>query len=220
MLPQVISSQCFFCGYLTVGYIFLIDQSKELLHRLMVEWQVTPDHSWRLNHAPSAPPLLLGPNEESRERRDVLNAEPPQWIADSAASACMQCCANFRAVSCGRHHCRFCGGIFCRRCSSGRCLLPVKFRERNPQRVCDVCWERLQPVQRILADRVSNAAQTATHDVTDMSCMRAWINNPLGLTMEDEIYKATNTLRSYFSVSTSSCVLSIRLPSSNCGCND
>ncbi|CAM6025770.1 unnamed protein product [Sphagnum balticum] len=163
------------------------------------------ENSWRSSygggHSPSAPPLLhRGSVDDIRAVRALLDAEPPEWMPDSAASACMQCAASFRPVTCGRHHCRFCGGLFCRRCSLGKCLLPVKFRERAPQRVCDTCFERLEPIQRTLADRVSNAAQVATHDVTDMSCMRGWLNSPVGLSMEQEIYKATNTVRSYYKI--------------------
>lgn len=159
-------------------------------------------NSWSGNlHRPSAPPLLLGTNDSDVSLiRAILEAEPPDWMPDSSALSCMLCGAAFRAITCGRHHCRFCGGIFCRRCSSGRCLLPVKFRDRDPKRVCDTCWERLEPVQKNLADRVSNAAQIALHDVTDFSCMTAWINSPLGLSMEQEIFKATNALRSYLEV--------------------
>lgn len=158
--------------------------------------------TWRGNlHRPSAPPLQLGSSDaDVRAMRSTLEAEPPDWMPDSSALSCMLCGTGFRALTCGRHHCRFCGGIFCRSCSTGRCLLPVKFRERDPKRVCNTCWERLEPVQKILADRVSNAAQIALHDVTDFSCMRAWVNNPLGMSMEQEIFKATNTLRSYFQV--------------------
>ncbi|KAH8953247.1 hypothetical protein BDL97_08G014500 [Sphagnum fallax] len=122
------------------------------------------ENSWRSSygggHSPSAPPLLhRGSVDDIRAVRALLDAEPPEWMPDSAASACMQCAASFRPMTCGRHHCRFCGGLFCRRCSLGKCLLPVKFRERAPQRVCDTCFERLEPIQRTLADRVSNAAQ-------------------------------------------------------------
>lgn len=118
-------------------------------------------NSWRSHgHIPSAPPLLHGSSgDDVRSLRALLEAEPPQWMPDSASYGCMQCGANFRPVTVGRHHCRFCGGLFCRRCSSGRSLLPVKFRERDPQRTCDTCFERLEPIQRTLADRVSNAAQ-------------------------------------------------------------
>lgn len=42
--------------------------------------------------------------------------------------------------------------------------------------------------------------QAATHDVTDATCMRGWLNSPVGLSMEQEIYKATNTVRAYYKV--------------------
>lgn len=152
---------------------------------------------WASVHLPSAPPLLTGPGEDVRALRATLEAEPPQWVPDSACSKCLQCNAKFQPLMRGRHHCRFCGQIFCRSCSTGKCLLPVKFRERDPQRVCDICYERLEPIQQILIDHVSNAAQVAIHDVTDFTSMRGWLNNPLGLCMQQEIYKATNTLRNF-----------------------
>jgi len=68
---------------------------------------------------------------------------------------------------------------------------------RDPQRVCDRCNAKLEPLQRFLRSRVSNAVQIAPHDVTDWTCMRGWLNMPLGMSMEDEIYKSTNVLRSY-----------------------
>ncbi|KAJ7527189.1 hypothetical protein O6H91_16G041600 [Diphasiastrum complanatum] len=157
------------------------------------------DNLWDPNLIPSAP-LLSGARDDVQSILAVLEAEPPQWMPDSASFSCMQCATSFRPITCGRHHCRFCGGLFCRACSKGKCLLPSKFHERDPQRVCDTCYERLDPIQRILAERVSNAAQIATHDVTDLSCMRGWLNSPLGVSMEQEIYKATNSLRSYLQV--------------------
>ncbi|TVU39592.1 hypothetical protein EJB05_13018 [Eragrostis curvula] len=146
---------------------------------------------------PSAPPLLDEESLNYNIYRAVIEAEPPEWLPDSYATSCMQCAAPFTAVTRGRHHCRFCGGIFCRLCSKGRCLLPVKFRERNPQRVCDSCYDRLDPLQNLLIHSVSNASQTAKHDVMDWTCSRGWLNLPIGLTMEHEIYKAANSLRIY-----------------------
>ncbi|MCO5608815.1 hypothetical protein L7F22_063032 [Adiantum nelumboides] len=130
----------------------------------------------------------------------VLAAEPPQWIPDSHAMVCMQCRTYFHPIFFSRHHCRFCGMIFCGSCTSQRTLLPVKFREKTPQRVCDSCYERLAPVQGILFEQVSRAAQQATHDVTDLTCLRAWINSPLGFSLEEEIFKATNTLQSFMEI--------------------
>ncbi|XP_074269255.1 uncharacterized protein LOC141592470 [Silene latifolia] len=152
-------------------------------------------------YIPSAPPILEGSRFDYSAYKDILEAEPPEWLPDSSAMVCMQCCSPFTAVTRGRHHCRFCGGVFCRVCTKGRCLLPVKFRERNPQRVCDACYDRLDPLQAVLINSISNAVQVAKHDVVDWTCARGWLNLPVGLTMEHEIYKASITLRSYSQVS-------------------
>lgn len=129
--------------------------------------------------------------------REILEAEPPRWLADSSAAACMLCSVRFHPIMCSRHHCRFCGGIFCNECSKGRSLLPAKFRTGDPQRVCDVCFVRLDSVQSYLMDQVSHAAQLPTHDLTDLSTLRSWVNFPWGQSMEYEIYKATNTIQGY-----------------------
>ncbi|KAL5728506.1 hypothetical protein ACHQM5_001581 [Ranunculus cassubicifolius] len=146
-------------------------------------------------YIPSAPPLLEPHGYQAY--KEVLDAEPPEWLPDSTTKACMQCSSLFTAITRGRHHCRFCGGIFCKACSKGRCLMPAKFRERNPQRVCDACYDRLDPLQGVLINCISNAAQRARHDVTDWTCARGWLNLPVGLSMEYEIYKSANTLNNY-----------------------
>jgi hypothetical protein len=151
-------------------------------------------------YTPSAPPLYLPNGAEYSSYKEVLEAEPPEWLPDSSTTVCMQCSAPFTALTRGRHHCRFCGGIFCRICTKGRCLLPVRFRERNPQRVCDSCYDRLDPLQGVLINTMSNAVQAAKHDVMDWTCARGWLNLPIGVSMEHEIYKASNTLRNYCQV--------------------
>ncbi|KAJ3679556.1 hypothetical protein LUZ60_017567 [Juncus effusus] len=159
-------------------------------------------------YLPSAPPLLTDSHQQTNHSiynssiyKSVLESEPPDWLPDSCTSICMQCNSQFTPLTKTRHHCRFCGGVFCNSCTKGRSLLPVKFRERNPKRVCDACYEKLDPVQGLLVNLVSNASQGAKHDVMDWTCKRGWLNLPVGLKMEDEIYKAANTLRNYTQVS-------------------
>ena len=77
----------------------------------------------------------------------------------------------------------------------------MKFRTPDPQRVCDVCCVRLESVQGYLMDQVSRAAQLPTYDLTDLSTLRSWLNFPWGQSMEYEIYKAANALKSYSKVS-------------------
>lgn len=149
---------------------------------------------------PSAPPLLEANALQYNAYREVLLADPPEWLPDSSANACLQCNLPFTALTRGRHHCRFCGGIFCKDCSKGRCLMPMKFRIRDPQRVCDACYERLDPLQGLLINYNSNSMQPAKHDVMDWTSTRSWLNMPVGVSMEYEIYKATNTMKKYCQV--------------------
>ncbi|KAL7089196.1 hypothetical protein ACP275_13G174200 [Erythranthe tilingii] len=132
--------------------------------------------------------------------QEILESEPPKWLPDSSASSCMLCSVRFHPIMCTRHHCRFCGGIFCGECTKGRSLLPERFRTGDPQRVCDVCFVRLESVQPYLMNQVSRAAQLPTHDLTDLSTLRSWVNFPWGQSMEYEIYKAVNTIHGYAKV--------------------
>ncbi|KAK1274744.1 hypothetical protein QJS04_geneDACA000834 [Acorus gramineus] len=129
--------------------------------------------------------------------KEILEMKPPKWLADSAASVCMLCGTRFHPIMCPRHHCRFCGGVFCGDCSKGRSLLPVNFRKEDPQRVCDVCYVRLESVQPYLMDQISRASQPPTHDLTDLSTLRSWVNFPWRQSMEYEIFKAANTIKGY-----------------------
>jgi|LauGreDrversion2_3_1035106.scaffolds.fasta_scaffold106468_2 hypothetical protein len=64
----------------------------------------------------------------------------PAWVPDSSATACTRCRASF-SFELRRHHCRFCGNIFCHYCSSkSRPVLALGYAE--PVRVCDVCHEQ------------------------------------------------------------------------------
>lgn len=132
--------------------------------------------------------------------QEILETEPPKWLPDSSASACMLCNVRFHPIMCTRHHCRFCGGVFCSECTKGRSLLPMKFRTADTERVCDVCFVRLEAVQPYLMDQVSRASQLPTHDLTDLSTLRSWLNFPWAQSMEYEIYKATNTIQGYSKV--------------------
>jgi SH3 domain-containing YSC84-like protein 1 len=154
---------------------------------------------------PSAPPL----NEKNgttellhRRYRELLLTDPTEWLPDSSTNVCMQCHSSFTALTRGRHHCRFCGSIFCKDCSKGRCLMPMKFRLRDHQRVCDVCYKKLEPLQGLFIYYNSNSMQQAKHDVMDWTSTRSWLNLPVGVSMEYEIYKATNTMKKYCQVCT------------------
>lgn len=130
----------------------------------------------------------------------LLETEPTKWLPDSTAPSCMLCGTRFHPIICTRHHCRFCGGIFCGGCSKGRSLMPPKFMTSDPQRVCDVCGVRLECIQPYLMSRFSRSCQLPTQDLTDLSTLRSWLNIPWANRMEYEIYKATNSIYGYCKV--------------------
>jgi len=63
------------------------------------------------------------------------------WLEDSETSACMNCREPFTFVK-RRHHCRYCGMIFCNDCSLKRFpILSMGFTQ--PVRVCEKCYNAL-----------------------------------------------------------------------------
>lgn len=79
--------------------------------------------------------------DEEEEEESLLRTEPPQWERDDAATHCTRCQSEFSLLW-RRHHCRYCGGIFCDTCSQYSSLLPFS-PDPTPQRVCDECYATL-----------------------------------------------------------------------------
>ncbi|KAH8613323.1 FYVE zinc finger [Trypanosoma vivax] len=72
------------------------------------------------------------------ERKSVTG----EWKPDGAAPECEGCSTRFTLYN-RRHHCRYCGGVFCGVCSNNYTMLPL-LDKVNPQRVCHVCWTACQ----------------------------------------------------------------------------
>jgi lipid-binding SYLF domain-containing protein len=105
-----------------------------------------------------------------------------------------------------RHHCRLCGGVFSDDVCQKRSLLPFdiicvapdatsdSFNPRDPQRLCDFCYEVVQPIQEFLADKNSNCQQE--HMVDEDSFAR-YFNMPLSFSLEEEVKKAAYTIANF-----------------------
>lgn len=121
---------------------------------------------------PSAPPMRVSLDDVLAGTADMLSLEPPAWQPDSSATACLGCGQPFLFLRRTRHHCRLCGGLFCATCTGPRSLLPPKFQQRSPERVCRRCCDLLAPLQPLLAGTITKAVQAPVHDVTDFSVLR------------------------------------------------
>lgn len=90
-----------------------------------------------------------------RARSNTGDFVRPRWVPDAEEDKCHGCSQLFDWVI-RRHHCRNCGCIYCNQCSNTKLLLPQEFCERDPQRVCKICAEKLMPVQETLSASISN----------------------------------------------------------------
>ncbi|KAM9807688.1 FYVE, RhoGEF and PH domain-containing protein 6-like [Neosynchiropus ocellatus] len=67
----------------------------------------------------------------------ALGSKAPIWIPDVRATMCMICTCEFTLMW-RRHHCRACGKVVCKSCSSNRQCL--EYLKNRAARVCDRCY--------------------------------------------------------------------------------
>lgn len=125
---------------------------------------------------PTGPPSAEGIGEGIR---------PPNWIPDDQVECCMgrNCGAKFTFWK-RRHHCRLCGNVFCGDCTEKRAMMPDVFGTKDPQRVCEPCYAKVEPFQEQLAEANANALRE--NEVDDGSLMR-YFNSPTRFTLGGEV---------------------------------
>ena len=112
----------------------------------------------------------------------------PRWIPDHERSQCQQCHQSFTSFE-RKHHCRYCGDIYCNHCSQYRMILPPHiYLQRNPQRVCYQCSLKLQQDQSSFIQNYSNATRV------NLIQTKKQFNLPYSKTLGSEIRKGCNTL--------------------------
>jgi len=91
--------------------------------------------------------LFLSQRVASLQMRAVKPGRE-NWVDDKSVKSCTYCNASFGLFT-RRHHCRACGGIFCRKCSKHRIeFTPDSLRGQEGyvekrERVCGDCHKRL-----------------------------------------------------------------------------
>ena len=119
----------------------------------------------------------------------------PAWVPDAAAPSCQGCNMQFDWVK-RRHHCRYCGKVFCSKCTQQRALLPSEFKLREPQRVCAPCAQELAPYQGDLVKLISN--QQRMNAQYHPKANARFMNSPFSTTLGHEIRKAAYSINNFF----------------------
>jgi hypothetical protein len=90
-----------------------------------------------LSFLPSFSCVFYAPESSPLRARLLFNATA-LLISKTHANAPRCILFAMRSIFRPRHHCRFCGDLFCGSCSSARVILPPKFLAVGPQRTCQV----------------------------------------------------------------------------------
>jgi hypothetical protein len=103
--------------------------------------------------------------EGARDREDESlsdeDAEPiwhvrepalPKWTPDKARARCRagRCTKEF-SIAVRRHHCRYCGEIFCNQCTSQRLPLP-QLGIKRAVRLCEECYKSVRALAAFYSD--------------------------------------------------------------------
>ncbi|GMR47999.1 hypothetical protein PMAYCL1PPCAC_18194, partial [Pristionchus mayeri] len=99
----------------------------------------TEKHEWMMHMDRSVQDLLV---KNKKCRPPSLAAV---WVPDSEAARCMSCGRTQFSLLQRRHHCRACGNVVCRACSSHS--LKISSLKKGPVRVCDQCFVKLSSVE-------------------------------------------------------------------------
>jgi hypothetical protein len=78
-------------------------------------------------------------NAEDETFNHIIGAqqiEPKPWVDDSLQLICYSCLKSFDFTT-RKHHCRWCGNIFCDECTQKTCSVPTL---KDKQRVCNRCY--------------------------------------------------------------------------------
>lgn len=70
------------------------------------------------------------------------------WMKDSEANSCLNCSSHFSTIL-RRHHCRYCGIIFCKKCIHSKAIIQSK----KLKKVCIKCLNRLKKLEESSAIR-------------------------------------------------------------------
>ena len=96
----------------------------------------------------SAPMLTQQIQDLNAEKEDILKEKQDllqfqrhmklTWVPDHAANRCLGCEEEFNSVMRRRHHCRYCGRLFCSSCLPYEVPLP-ELGYTDPVKVCHGC---------------------------------------------------------------------------------
>lgn len=92
---------------------------------------------------PDLPPEAAEQRTAIRRKLLELTDREPEWLD---GPHCQICNTKF-TLQIRKHHCRHCGRVACSKCAPKDRKLPLpKFKLDKPERLCELCYDALSPV--------------------------------------------------------------------------
>ncbi|CAG9330723.1 unnamed protein product [Blepharisma stoltei] len=110
------------------------------------------------------------------------------WMPDSSAKSCFKCDRPFTLFR-RRHHCRFCGFIFCSSCSYRKAKLPSGF---TVDRICEHCLSLFTPYPNLSHTTFSGAVEGSYISTTSVVIG----DGPSQIEAAREIYDSSKLIQS------------------------
>lgn len=87
---------------------------------------------------------------KAKEQAPIAN-DKTMWIPDEKAQTCYNCRKEFSAFFLRKHHCRICGNVFCKECSS-KTVEGKYWGSKKEIKVCDYCHKMYQKLDETLIE--------------------------------------------------------------------
>jgi len=87
---------------------------------------------------------------KSNDQVPIAN-DRTMWVPDEKAQTCYNCKKEFSAIFLRKHHCRICGNVFCKECSS-KTVEGKYWGSKKEIKVCDYCFRMYQKLDETLIE--------------------------------------------------------------------
>lgn len=90
------------------------------------------------------------------------------WIPDEKAQTCYNCRKEFSAIFLRKHHCRICGNVFCKECSS-KTVEGKYWGSKKEIKVCEYCYKMYQKLDETLIETTCDNANNLTDEINSIN---------------------------------------------------
>jgi hypothetical protein len=95
---------------------------------------------------------IFGVNQENKEVISIpIDSDKTMWVPDEKAPTCYNCQKQFSAIFLRKHHCRICGNVFCKDCSS-KTVEGKYWGSSKEIKVCEYCYEMYKKLDETLVE--------------------------------------------------------------------